>query len=109
MNTWTPERVILALTNDHRIELTLPERDAIRGAFSSRGRFKGYLLRHLPNKGEMVRAAWLAMQPNPFKASPFSVFMLSAEARVFYDRLSRIDYPAEIDYDRQALSKWGVW
>ena len=108
---------IIKVLGENGIELTDKEKNAIKGAFCTKGAYKGYLYKSKPNvnKKPLESAAWLALQPNPYKIGMAALMMLSDEEKALFDKLSRlpngqsIKYPSFLDKDREALEKMGVW
>ena len=93
-----------------KVELSDDEKTGILKAFSSRGKYAGYLKKDCPKRDNtLARAVWLAIQPNVYKISIGSVFMLPDNERATHDKLNKFDFPAMLDKDMQALQNMGVW
>lgn len=59
--------------------------------------------------GPWAKAAWLGIQPNPFKISVGACLMLPQPQRALLERLSAIRFPSALDADREALERMGAW
>lgn len=77
----------------------------VRAALNRRS---GRLLSRRP-ADPCASAAWLAIQPNPFKVSVGACLFLRGEARSVFDKLSKFTWPVWLDADASALVELGVW
>ncbi len=110
-------QAIVEVLNKNGVVFTEKELAAIDGAFCTRGAYAGYLYKNKPNgrTKPLESAAWLAMQPNPFKVGMVALMMLFDEEKALFDKLSRlpngevIKYPAALDKDKETLTNLGVW
>lgn len=90
-----------------KIDITGDEEKAYFEAFSTRGKYKGFLKKQKP-KG-LAGVIWSAIQVNPWKVSIYSVVMMNEKESETYKKFSAFKYPRTIDYDRYTLEKLGVW
>lgn len=86
------------------VELNDQERKAVRDALSSRS---GRLKASAPVE-PWAKAAWNAMQPNPWKFQVASVMFLPDGPRAFHDRLAKFKWPVALDKDLETLKRLGV-
>ena len=101
---------IIELLKVKGVELSEDEIAAFYFAFSTRGKYKGYLKKQCPSyKYPLSQAIWQAIQPNAFKIGISTVMFMADEPRALYDRLSQFKYPAYLDYDMESLQTMGVW
>ena len=100
------------------LELFVDEsyKDAIRKAFSSKGKNKGYLKTKCPPMGTPEAAAWNAIQMhcNPFKVGFGHLLMTSPKDRVMFNLIELRILKSGIDYngwdkDREGLESVGAW
>lgn len=85
--------------------LTDDEKGGILRALSTAtGRLKAS-----PPRDPWGRAAWLGIQPNPFKVGVGACLLLPEGPRALLERLSAIPFPASLDKDRDALERMGAW
>lgn len=92
-------------------------REALRGAYASRGKHRGQLLAKCPPSGSLAAAAWQGamLVCNPFKASIGSLLFMSEEQRSVRDEIIAHfealpkDHLILAQRDREALERLGVW
>ena len=96
---------------DTHVPLTEEETKAIARAIARSGKNKGRLKSRAPSRWDppLATAAWLAIQPNPFKTGVGAILMIADEHRPFWERLSAVPWPSVLDADRAALEGLGVW
>ena len=88
---------------------------AIQACFATRGKNKGKLLAKCPPMGTPAAAAWqaLALAWNPYKASIFSLMIMSDEnIAIHREALIWAESNMQLrglDRDRLALESMGVW
>ena len=90
-----------------KIDISQEEQKAYFDAFSTRGKYKGFLKKQRP-KG-LAGVIWNAIQVNPWKVSIYSAMMMNKKESETFKKFSAFKYPKTIDYDRYALEKLGVW
>jgi hypothetical protein len=90
---------------------------ALKGAYATRGKHRGQLLKRCPHSDTMAAAAW---QGAMFVCNPYQVsigaclFMTEAqravmeEIRAHFEALPR-EYQILAQRDREALERLGVW
>jgi hypothetical protein len=100
--------VLSAIAN--RAELTETERGYLWGAIVTRGNRAGQLKRRMPSGAcGLSQAAWLGVQPNPWKVSFSALVFLRGDEKALYEKLARFNWPGWLDQDRAELVSLGVW
>ena len=92
-------------------------REALRGAYATRGRHKGQLLAKCPPSGTLQAAAWQGamLVCNPYQASIAALmFMTGEQADIFHEVKNHFEalpraYLIMAQRDREALESLGVW
>src|SRR5262249_20348395 len=92
-------------------------REALRGAYATRGKHRGQLLARCPASHTLAAAAWQGamLSVNPYKASVCAVLFMTTEQRAVRDEvLAHFDalpkaYRIMAERDRYALENLGVW
>ena len=103
-------QIVIDVLINNGVLLSAAEETGIKKAFSSRGPYKGYLKKSCPKRDDtLARAVWLAIQPNVYKISIGSVFMLPNNERNTFDKLNEISFPYVLDKDMKNLKDMGVW
>jgi hypothetical protein len=97
-------------------DLDPAEQSAVLRALAGQGRFRGRLLAKCPPStgaaaDPLAAAAWLGLQPNPYKISVWRYLIASTAAKALTDKLARAPrgWPVWLDRDADALCKLGVW
>jgi hypothetical protein len=99
------------------LKLSDKAKEALRGAYATRGKHKGQLLARAPQSQTLAYAAWQGamLSVNPFLASIAGIMFMSAEQKEiwkevseFFDALPRSER-INAQRDRKALEAWGVW
>jgi hypothetical protein len=92
-------------------------REALAGAYATRGKHRGQLLARCPRSETLAAAAWQGamLVVNPYQASIGAMLFMSAEQKAVrdevvahFERLPR-DYQILAQRDREALEALGVW
>jgi hypothetical protein len=92
-------------------------REALRGAYASKGKHRGQLLARCPRAGTAAAAAWQGAMIvcNPYLVGIGAIMLMSAEQRAIFeevkahfDALPR-EYQILAQRDREALESWGVF
>jgi hypothetical protein len=91
----------------HDIKLTEDEVVAIRSAFSTRGKTKGYLKSKCPSG--LAGAAWQAINPNAYKISFMRCMFFNEEERNLFLKIGKIKFSDSVDLDKDTLKKLGAW
>ena len=99
--------------------MTLSEtaRNALRGAYATRGKHRGQLLAKCPRSSTLAAAAWQGamLVCNPYQASIGAMLFMSAEQRAVRDEIVAHfealprKYQILAQRDREALEHLGVW
>ena len=92
-------------------------RQALRGAYATRGKHKGQLLARCPASHTMAAAAWQGamMSCNAYQASIAAALFMSAEQKAIYHEVMNHfnslphAYRIMAQRDREALENLGVW
>jgi|SRR5215469_8853480 len=92
-------------------------REALRGAYCTRGKHRGQLLARCPRSDTLAAAAWQGamLSCNPYQASIAAILFMTAEQRAIRDEvLQHFDslpkaYRIMAQRDRYALETLGVW
>jgi hypothetical protein len=92
-------------------------REALRGAYATRGKHKGQLLARCPASSTLASAAWQGamMSCNVYQASVAAVLFMSAEQKaIYHEVMAHFDamphaYRIMAQRDREALEHLGVW
>ena len=92
-------------------------KQALTGAYATRGKNRGQLLANCPKSDTLAAAAWQGamLSCNPFKASVAAMLFMTPEQRVVRDEvLAHFDalpkaYRIMAQRDRETLEKLGVW
>ena len=92
-------------------------RNALQGAYATRGKHRGQLLAKCPRSSTLAAAAWQGamLVCNPYQASIGAMLFMTAEQRAVRDEvvthfeaLPR-EYRILAQRDREALERLGVW
>jgi hypothetical protein len=92
-------------------------RDALKGAYATRGKHRGQLLARCPRSDTLAAAAWQGamLVCNPYQVSIAAVLFMSAEQKAIRDEVTRHfeslprEYMIMAQRDREALERLGVW
>src|SRR5215831_13283409 len=96
--------------------LTDKAREALRGAYATRGKHRGQLLARCPRSNTLAAAAWQGamLVVNPYQASIGAMLFMTAEQRAVRDEvvahfeaLPR-EYQIMAQRDRETLERLGV-
>jgi len=103
--------LIIAILKEQGEDITPARENAIKKAFVSRGKNKGYLKASPPSffDEQLAYAAWSGMQPNGYKVKPWSLMSLGKEGKDFFLLLSKYSWPTRLDRDSHVLDQMGVW
>jgi len=84
--------------------------NAVKKAFSTRGKTKGMLKKSCPPSNTLEAAVWQALQPNPYKLSIGMQFFFTHEQRLVFDLIRHL-FPdgAGKDWDMEQLKSLGAW
>lgn len=90
------------------------EEAAVQRALSGAGANRGRLLATCPaifgrGADAMAAAAWLGLQPNPWKCSVAKTMLLTGKARTLVTKLAARSWPTWLDKDAATLDRLGVW
>src|SRR5215831_15294873 len=92
-------------------------KQALAGAYATRGKHRGQLLARCPRSTTLAAAAWQGamLSVNPYKVSIAAILFMTAEQRAIhkevsehFDTLPR-EYRVMACRDREALDRLGVW
>jgi hypothetical protein len=92
-------------------------RQALAGAYATRGKHRGQLLARCPASHTLAAAAWQGamLVVNPYQASIGAMLFMSPEQKAIreevvahFEALPR-DYQIMAQRDREALERLGVW
>jgi hypothetical protein len=92
-------------------------REALRGAYATRGKHKGQLLARCPRSSTLAAAAWQGamLVCNPYQASIGAMLFMTDEQRAVRDEIVAHfealprEYLIMAQRDREALESLGVW
>ncbi len=97
--------------------LSLNARAALQGAYATRGKYRGQLLKRCPRSDTLAAAAWngAMMVCNPYLVSIGACLLntpeqqaIFHEVRAHFESLPR-EYQIMAQRDREALERLGVW
>ena len=114
MTTKNPVNITIAAAIAAACNLSPDERDAVARAIASRGKHAGRLLARCPadwgpRRDPLAAAAWLGLQPNPWRIFVGRVILQTEEQTLLFSKLAGRPWPVQLDRDAAALSAAGVW
>jgi len=92
-------------------------RNALAGAYATRGKHRGQLLARCPRSETLAAAAWQGamLVVNPYRASIGAMLFMTAEQKAVRDEIVAHfealprEYQILAQRDREALERLGVW
>jgi len=99
------------------MSLSAAAKEALAGAYASKGKNRGQLLARCPKSDSAAAAAWQGamMVCNPFQVSIGAVLFMSPEQRALFEEVKAHfeglprEYQIMAQRDREALERLGVW
>jgi hypothetical protein len=92
-------------------------REALKGAYATRGKHRGQLLARCPRSDTMAAAAWQGAMAicNPYKLGIGVLLFMTEEQRAIFEEIQAHfrtlprAYQIMAQRDREALTRLGVW